>query len=481
MKIKNFLKVAIVSSLSVALLHNHAVSADTNPTSRCSSYGPIIQGVNPSFQFINCLLTEAALKADIPPEVVKAVSVAENGSWQQFYDNGEPFISTDGGIGIMQITNHPEYDQQKLKYDIQYNIEIGVKILSDMYDRTDLPKIQGANRKVIENWYFPVMAYNGIKPVNSPLKQETGVVNTGAYQEKVFAKIESNSLINDTNLAKFPFSRADFQYDSNSTQNIIFLKREYELTEPLHPTVYTLQAGDKVVVTEQGARLRLQPGPPANGYTLAENTILTVTGDFVFEQSTIENYFVWFPVQTVNGESGYISSAYITPLGDVPYPTIPVVDKQAPVISGLTQKEINMNTNFNLRAGVEAIDKVDGDVTKSLTVSNNLNIKVPGIYKITYTAKDFSGNVAKVIRTIKVRDHVKPVLKGGTDKTIKINSAFNKLSGVTAQDNVDGVITDKIKVTGTFNTKKKGTYTLVYTVADEAGNTVVLKRKITVK
>ena len=37
----------------------------------------------------------------------------------------------------------------------------------------DLPEIKGAGREVIENWYFPVMAYNGIKPVNSPLYQQT--------------------------------------------------------------------------------------------------------------------------------------------------------------------------------------------------------------------------------------------------------------------------------------------------------------------
>ena len=61
------------------------------------------------------------------------------------------------------------YDQEKLKYDIYYNIEEGIEILNSMYDRNDLPKIKGAGREVIENWYFPVMAYNGTKPVNSPL------------------------------------------------------------------------------------------------------------------------------------------------------------------------------------------------------------------------------------------------------------------------------------------------------------------------
>ena len=35
-----------------------------------------------------------------------------------------------------------------------------------------LPKVAGADRHTIENWYFPVMAYNGIVPANSPIYQE---------------------------------------------------------------------------------------------------------------------------------------------------------------------------------------------------------------------------------------------------------------------------------------------------------------------
>ena len=110
---------------------------------------------------MNCLLTNAAIEADIPPEVVKAVATQESDGWKQFDENGKPIISEDGGIGLMQITNKVNYDQEKLKYDIYYNIDAGIEILNSMYDRKDLPKIKGAGREVIENWYFPVMAYNG--------------------------------------------------------------------------------------------------------------------------------------------------------------------------------------------------------------------------------------------------------------------------------------------------------------------------------
>ncbi|KAB7706297.1 transglycosylase SLT domain-containing protein [Bacillus aerolatus] len=308
------LRAGLLTCITTGLFYGEA-SAETDWSSKCSSYGEIKPNENPSFQHVNCLLTNAALEADIPPEVVKAVATQENGNWRQFNDKGETVISEDGGIGLMQITNQSNYDQEKLKNDIYYNIEAGIEILNSMYDRTktDLPKIKGAGKQVIENWYFPVMAYNGIKPVNSPLYQLNGEKNKNAYQEKVFAYIEQHSFLNDTKLAQFPFSTTDFKYDPNSSKNIEFLKREYTVTGQTHDSAYLFKKGDKVVVTEDGVSLRPQPGTSKSGNKLANNTILIINGNFSYDQSSNENQFVWYPVKTADQKSeGYISSAYIT-------------------------------------------------------------------------------------------------------------------------------------------------------------------------
>ncbi|ULT56666.1 Ig-like domain-containing protein [Neobacillus drentensis] len=271
---------------------------------------------NPSFQQMNCLLTNAALEANIPPEVVKAVATKENGGWRQFEANGQPVIAPDGGIGLMQITNQPNYDQSKLKTDIYYNIQAGVDILKSMYQRTDLPKIQGAGPEVIENWYFPVMAYNGTKPVNSPLIQADGTKNTKAYQEKVFGFLQQESFLGDTKLAQYPFSTADFQYDPNSDANIVFKKPVYTLTDQLHASTALFHTGDKVVVTEDQAKLRSIPTSSTTSLLkeLALNTTLIISGNFVFDQNTSSvNQFVWYPVKTEDQKLvGYISSAYLT-------------------------------------------------------------------------------------------------------------------------------------------------------------------------
>ncbi|MFJ7511399.1 immunoglobulin-like domain-containing protein [Peribacillus simplex] len=70
---------------------------------------------------------------------------------------------------------------------------------------------------------------------------------------------------------------------------------------------------------------------------------------------------------------------------------------------------------------------------------------------------------------------------GRQHQTVAYNSTFNPKSGVSAKDNLDGSLTSKIKITGTVNTKKKGSYTLTYTVTDKSKNKAEVKRKITVK
>jgi hypothetical protein len=306
----SFGKIGLLAFLVAGLMNGEA-SAASPVSSACAAFGEIKTGVNPSFQHVNCLLTNAALEADIPPEVLKAVAMQESDGWKQFDANGNAVISPDGGIGLMQITNQSNYSEEKLKTDIVYNIEKGVGILSSMYDRTssDLPKIKDAGRNVIENWYFPVMAYNGIKPVNSPIEKGTGFVNAKAYQEQVFAKIERESFREDRKLAKFPFLADDFAYDPGSNQNIDFLIKEYMLTEDTHDSIYGLKAGDYALTTE-AVNFRTGPGREADVLKqLPKDAALTVTGPFVYDQTIYQ--YVWYPVRTLDGQAGYIASAYL--------------------------------------------------------------------------------------------------------------------------------------------------------------------------
>lgn len=71
-------------------------------------------------------------------------------------------------------------------------------------------------------------------------------------------------------------------------------------------------------------------------------------------------------------------------------------------------------------------------------------------------------------------------LKGKEKITIKVGDTY-KDEGATAKDNKDGDLTSKIVVTGKVDTSKKGTYTLTYTVEDNAKNKATKTRTVVVE
>nr|WP_308128884.1 immunoglobulin-like domain-containing protein [Bacillus sp. sid0103] len=77
-------------------------------------------------------------------------------------------------------------------------------------------------------------------------------------------------------------------------------------------------------------------------------------------------------------------------------------------------------------------------------------------------------------------DNENPIITGAVDTTLFINSVFDPRMGVTATDHFIGDLTNAIKIIGTVDTTKKGVYTLLYSVMDQAGNTTTFSRNITI-
>lgn len=101
--------------------------------------------------------------------------------------------------------------------------------------------------------------------------------------------------------------------------------------------------------------------------------------------------------------------------------------------------------------------------------------------KNLYTTKGYVGDNERPGTTTSSKDTTKPVitLNGEREITIRQGSAYNE-PGYHATDNVDGDITASVKVSGTVDINKEGTYTLTYTVTDKAGNRSEMVRKINV-
>ncbi|MFC2947699.1 S-layer homology domain-containing protein [Virgibacillus sediminis] len=249
------------------------------------------------------MIAEEAREQGIPPEILKAVAAVENG-YRQFEEDGSPVISPDGGIGVMQVT--PEnvdipLDEDKLRTDIEYNIEIGAAVLNNKWELSYLPDMNGGEREVLENWYFAVMAYNGLSAANDP------EINPGeTYPEKVYERIENFALIGLEGYFKFP----EFAIRYEEGNEVMFFPEEahYE-TETITPSQQMYVTGDIVYTDERDGSLNMRDSSLGLVTDIWPYTPLTITGE-TLETDNPFNDYVYYKVEGVEVQ-GYVASAYL--------------------------------------------------------------------------------------------------------------------------------------------------------------------------
>ncbi len=155
---------------------------------------------------------------------------------------------------------------------------------------------------------------------------------------------------------------------------------------------------------------------------------------------------------------------------------VKVVDTTAPVITLKTiPGQLTLPGEEYQEEGFTAIDDYDGDITDKVQTRTENDI-------VYYTVADSSGNETTVERQIARTDIIAPTitLKGEASITINAGSAYTD-PGFTAEDNIDGDITDKVEISGSVNIYHADTYTLTYAVTDSYGNTGTAQRTVTVQ
>jgi S-ribosylhomocysteine lyase LuxS involved in autoinducer biosynthesis len=158
------------------------------------------------------------------------------------------------------------------------------------------------------------------------------------------------------------------------------------------------------------------------------------------------------------------------------------IDNTKPVITmnGSSTVTVNKGSTYT-DAGATATDTNSG-ISGSVTSTGSVNPSIVGTYTITYNVNDNAGNAATpVTRTINVIDVTAPVItiNGSNPTNINVNGTYAD-AGATALDDVDGDVTSKIVVTGTVNPSVVGSYTITYTVKDNANNTSTKTRTVNV-
>ena len=174
-------------------------------------------------------------------------------------------------------------------------------------------------------------------------------------------------------------------------------------------------------------------------------------------------------------------------------------DIKAPTLiyDGASQLIVENGSKFKM-PDVKAKDNLDKNVTvthvikdESGKVVKDIDSNVEGLYTITYSATDSSGNKSsELIVKVKVleADKEAPVFEYNGDKIIVLENGSEYVEPeVTAYDNVEGnvavtkIITKDDEVVESINTTISGKYKVVYTASDSVGNTATLEIIVVVK
>ena len=149
---------------------------------------------------------------------------------------------------------------------------------------------------------------------------------------------------------------------------------------------------------------------------------------------------------------------------------VKIIDDIPPVIklNGKQIIEIKKGEEYK-EPGYKATDEYDGDLTNKVEAIGEINTKEYGEQIIKYRVKDSSNNITEVNRIVKIIDKTSPEIVCESNY-----SAFEKNSknvvGCKAIDDFDGDITEKIKISGTYDATEEGIYNIEYSVEDDAGN-----------
>lgn len=149
-------------------------------------------------------------------------------------------------------------------------------------------------------------------------------------------------------------------------------------------------------------------------------------------------------------------------------------------LNGEDNITINYKDNYNDEGAKGYI--LGQDYSNHITVDQKVNTNEIGTYEIKYTIKvKFLKRSNYVIRKVTVVDKEVPIitLKGKKEINIKLGSSYED-EGFSAEDNVDGNITDKVIVKNNIDTNKIGKYEIVYTVTDSSNNTTNIVRVVNV-
>ena len=242
---------------------------------------------NPTREELEKRVEEVARKRGIPSVILKSIARVES-VYQQYRSDGSVFTGPSGSIGIMQIYNaYGWFDNDKLKYDIDYNIEAGADVLLRKWGEVSvrLPRTIGnMDPNILEHWYFALWAYNGWSRVNNPNEG----VKRHAFQELIYMVAE-----NEYNQKITPISPKVLPKKGTPARDTYF-----ETPTPVHyGDILTYEIGDIVKVDISRTWF---VGKSPEDTTITDYPIDTKLE--ILEGPVLHGGYYWYRVKTQEGE-----------------------------------------------------------------------------------------------------------------------------------------------------------------------------------
>lgn len=155
------------------------------------------------------------------------------------------------------------------------------------------------------------------------------------------------------------------------------------------------------------------------------------------------------------------------------YRTFHVVDNAPPVLTLMGDGSMSVECHAGFTdPGAAAMDACEGDLSGNIVVTGIVDAETVGTYTLTYTVIDSAGHPAeKAVREIQVEDKSAPVvtLLGESTVTLTCGDEYTD-AGATAEDACEGSLDSVLKTYNSVDPDVAGTYAVMYTARDSAGN-----------
>ncbi len=398
-----------------------------------------------------------------------------DGLWREKSNNGQATITYDEveGTMIVTVTSLGDWLSAAGTYlkENSNGLEAGQWYMFTFTVKTTIDRTMGFRMGLATNeangW---VDDFDGRSDIRLSLNSEYQTFNFFFKLDSISSTAGYQEFLIEMNLGNLNYS--NIGKDGVTTFKDVYMYKVATSFDP--PTYTTHQAANLPVKFTEGDT---EPNwlDYVTFYDMSKNVLVPTVNATAVNMSVAGTYDIIFSAT----DSNDLTTTYTLQIevftaanADVLGPVVTLKDGIPTTIDQFT------NISVPLHQLVDAIDAVDGviEVLPEMVDDGGLDFNVAGIYTVTYTVYDKSGNITEFDVEVTVTDKQGPVITIG-DQTLNIFDAFDPLDLLVVEDNIDGIIDNSfVTITGLDQFLDQGiavlagSFEVTFEVSDSAGN-----------